>query len=248
MAGKLLLINPKRRRKASKKRRAFVRRNPMPPALARYWTKKRRGVNPKRRRYRRTSTKAATSAGRLLRYRRRNPVNVRGIFNQIVPMTIDATMGAAGAIAMDWAWGQINPRLPANLQSTPGQVGVGDAVKVAATVTLGTLLNRPTRGWSMRAARGALTVQMDRILRSFLPDTVKMQLAYAGPAPVVQGQLWTGPNRVYRGAGVLPNTMGALMRPGGKSPLLNGVGALMRPGGRTPLLNAAPRGGIRVRF
>lgn len=251
MAGKLLLINPKRRRKASSKRRAR-RRNPMPPALARYWAKK-RASNPKRRR--RSSAKAASIAARVLR-RRRNPApTLQGIFRQIVPMTVDATMGAAGAVAMDWAWGQINPRLPAALQSVPGQVGVGDAVKIAATVTLGTVLNRPTRGWAMRAARGALTVQMDKILRAYLPDTIKMQLAYAGPAPVMQGQLWTGPNRVYRGTALNPNTtgnpantMGALLRPGSRSPLLNGMGALMQPGGRSPLLNAAPQGGIRVRY
>lgn len=242
MAGKLLLINP-RRRKARKAKRRARSRNPMPPALAKYWAGKGR-----KRRARRRNPIAANP--RHVYRRRRNPVSVRGIFGQIVPMTVDAAMGAAGAIAMDWAWGQINPRLPAQMQSVPGQVGIGDAVKIAATVTLGSLLNRPTRGWAMRAARGALTVQMDRVIRSFLPDTVKMQLAYAGPAPVVQGQRWTGPNRVYRGAGVLPNTMGALMTPGSKSPLLNGVGALMTPGGRTPLLNAASaqRGGLRVRM
>jgi len=248
MAGKLLLINPRRRRRVSAKKRRARRHNAMPPALARYWAS-RRASNPKRRRkWKRPSDRAAHIAGRVLRHRRRNPVALGGILNRIVPMTVDAVTGAAGAVAVDWTWGQINSRLPATLQTAPGSVGVGDAVKVAATVALGTLLDRPTRGLAMKAAKGALTVQMDRIIRQFLPDNIRMSLAYAGPAPVVQGQAWTGPNRVYRGAS--PSTVGALMRPGGQSPLLSGtqMGALMRPGAPSPLLNAAPRGGLRVRY
>lgn len=243
MAGKLLLINPKRRRKATaKKRRSSRRRNPMPGAVAYFFAKKRRRHAAKR-----------THAHRRVRgvsQRRRNPLNVRGLVGQVVPMTVEAAVGAAGSIGLDYLWGQVNPYLPPTLQSKPGAVGVGDAVKIAATVAVGSLANRMTRGFAMRAARGALTVQMERIIKSFLPDAIKSQLAYAGPAPVVNGQWWSGPNRVMRGA-----NLNALMRPGSRSPLLNGaMGALMRPGSASPLLSRAPQlgasaaSGIRMRY
>lgn len=171
---------------------------------------------------------------------------MRGLFSAVVPMTTDAAMGAAGSLAIDWAWGQINPRLPANLQAVPGRLSIGDAVKVLGTVALGTLTNRATRGFGMRAAKGALTVQLERIFRASLPEAVRMQLAYASPAAVTGGTWWAGPNRVYRGSPLtLPNTMGALQRPGGRTPLLN---ALQRPGGRTPLLNQIGGGSAGIRF
>jgi hypothetical protein len=231
MAGQLLLINPSRRRgghKAKRRRHHHAKRrhNPMPAALARYWAHKGGAHHKRRRRH---------------HARRHNPLRaprtMKGFLGQVVPMTAEAAMGAAGSLAIDWVWGQVNPRLPAAMQSAPGKVGVGDAVKVIGTVALGTLTNRATRGFGMKAARGALTVQLERILRAALPDSVRMQLAYASPAAVTSGTWWSGPNRIYRGSPLaLPNTMGALQRPGGRTPLLN---ALQRPGGRSPLMSGA---------
>lgn len=247
MAGKLLLINPARRRKASaKKRRASSRkRNPMPAGLARYFAKKGR----------RKGARRARGGGRVARGRRRNPIAVGGIVRKLQPMVVEAGIGAAGAIGMEYLWGKVNPMLPPSLQSAPGKVGVGEAVKVLATVLIGSVADRPTKGLAMRGARGALAVQLYNIARSMLPASFVQQLAYVGPAPVVQGTWWVGPNAVRRGASV--STMGALMRPGA-TPLLSGVGALMQPGGATPLLSgvrpsvqrlsANAPGGIQVRY
>lgn len=247
MAGKLLLINPRRRRKASAKKRRSAkrvhrRRNPMPASLKSFFAGKRKRSTGKR--VHRTRRRLAR-----VHRRRRNPVSVRGFVSQVGPMTVDATLGAAGAIGLEYVWGFINPKLPASLQSMPGKLGIGDAVKVLATVAIGTTLNRATKGFAMRGAKGALTIQAYNILKAMLPASITQNLAYAQPAPVINGQAWIGPNAVYRGAplGPLQNTMGALMKPGSRTPLLNGagVGALMRPGG-SPLLSRV-RAGMPLR-
>lgn len=230
MAGEMLLIsNPggrRRRRKASgsgKKRRSR-RRNPMPFGLAKFHAKRRRRSGKRR------------AGARRHVARRRNP-SLRGIFAQVMPMTIEAATGAAGSLGLDYLWGQINPRLPPALQSVSGKVGVGDVVKIGVTVALGQLASGATKGFSKRAAQGALTVQLERIMKTFLPDTIRMQLAYAQPAQVITGQYFTGPNRMRRGASM---QMRALQRPGGGTPLLSSVGALQRPRGPTQLLSMAP--------
>lgn len=223
----LLISNPggrRRRRKASAgKKRRSRRRNPMPFGLAKFHAKRRRHGAKRRR-----------SGARRHVARRRNP-SLRGIFGQVMPMTMEAATGAIGSIGLDWLWGQINPRLPPAMQSISGKVGVGDVVKIGATVAIGQLASGATRGFSKRAAQGALTVQLERIIKSFLPDTIRMQLAYAQPAQVITGQYFTGPNRVRKGS-----SLQALQRPGGRSPLLSSVGALQRPGGRSQLLSLAP--------
>lgn len=229
MESKMLLIsNPARRRKhrAAKKRHARRARNPMPAGLAKF-------LHSRRRRHgKRRSSSRVRSLRAISRRRTRNP-SMRGLFGALMPMTVEALSGAAGSLALDYLWGQINPRLPATLQSAPGKVGVGDAVKVVATVAIGQLTNRMTRGFGQRAARGALTVQFERIIRSQLPDAIRMQLAYAQPAGVINGQYWTGPNRVRQGAGLR-----ALQPRGGPTPLLSGLGALQRPGAPSQLLSA----------
>lgn len=216
----VLLINPRRRRKAKKakarrvrstaKRASYKRkRNPLS-------MRKVRRVNPIRK------------MGR----RRRNPIKLGGLFSGVVPMVKDAVVGAAGSVAIDFAHAKVNPMLPAMLQTAPGKVGAGDAVKAVMTVAIGKLLSRFTRGMSVKAAQGALTVQMDRIVRTVLPTTISAQLsAYNVPAAVVMGTNRIGPNRMATG-------FNAYARPGGATPLLS---AYARPGSPTPLLSSARR-------
>lgn len=222
MAGQMLLINPRKRkaRKTAKRRARKVssrKRNPVSVAAV-----TRRAANPKRRRaVRRRRNPIAARRGR-------NPISARDMFAGIVPMLQNAAIGAGGAIAVDAAMAQVNRFLPVNMQPTPGAVGLNDAVKAVVTVALGTLLSRPTRGMSKIAAAGALTVQMDKAVRTFLPATVKAQLAYGTVAPVVPGRMTVQPNA---------QRMAAYTRPGSATPLLS---AYTRPGAATPLLSRGP--------
>lgn len=139
----------------------------------------------------------------------------------------DAAIGGAGAITMDVIMGQINGFLPASLQTQKTTIGVGDAVKAALTALLGTMLNKATKGLSMKMARGALTAQAYEIMSGLVPATMTMgSLAYMSPAAIVQGTNRVGPTR----GGMLQ----AYQRPGGRTPLLS---AYLAPGTRSPMLN-----------
>jgi hypothetical protein len=164
----MLLINPRKRtrRKAVRKTVARRRRNPIAKA-----SRSRRALNPVR-----AIRPRAVSAIRrrknpvsLLRRRRRNPIKIGTTASGIMGMVKEALIGGAGSIGVDLAYGYIAPMLPASLQRTPGRVGVGDAVKAVATVLIGNVLSKPTRGLSVKMAKGALTVQATEILRTFVP-------------------------------------------------------------------------------
>lgn len=209
---KMILVNPRARRKTTAKRR---RRNPAP--AVKVVTVKARRRNP-------------IAAVRRRVTRRRNPINIGFAGVNLMTSIKGALVGAGGAIAVDAAWGQVQPYLPAALQRTPGQVGAGEAVKAAATVLAGQLLKKATRGLSQKMAEGALTVQAAEILRGFVPASVTMGgLAYAVPGRVVNGNARVGP--IMRNGG-----MRAYMPPG-QTALLN---AYMRPGS-TALLSSAAR-------
>lgn len=222
----MLLINPRKRRKAAKKAKRRVRRSN--PVSYRAVTRRAKVASNPRRRSRRRNPIA-----RAMR-RRRNPIAVRGIIGSIVPMLMDAAVGAAGAIAVDAVMGQVNKYLPTSMQPTPGAVGTNDAIKMVTTITLGHALSRPTRGLSRKAAAGALTVQMDKAIRSFLPAAVKSQLAYGTVAPVVPGRMTVAPNA---------QRMNAYTPPGAATPLLN---AYTPPRAASPLLNGRSYGNARV--
>jgi hypothetical protein len=153
-------------------------------------------------------------------------MGLRGLTSGIMPAVTDALVQGGGAVAFDVIHAQIARFLPPMLQRTPGAIGIGDAVKAIGTVMVGRLLNRPTRGLAMRAAKGALTVQAYDMIRGFVPATLTM--GYAGAGMVVPGVSRIGPNRAV--------TMGRYTAPNTRSPLLN---AYTAPNGPTPLLNAA---------
>lgn len=234
----LLLVNPRKRaRRASTKarKRRSRRRNPIANLGA--YVKRRRtvsrgisGLSRRRRVHRRRRNPIGLSglARRRVysRRRRRNPIMGGGLVRNFMTMVKDAGVGAAGAVAVDIAMGQVNRFLPASLQRVPGKVGVGDAVKAAITVVLAKVLSRPTRGLSVKMGQGALTVQMHSILAGFVPPT--LQLGYLVPGRVVDATARVGPMQVRQG-------MNAYVRAGTPSPLLS---AYTRPG-VTPLLSGA---------
>ena len=234
----MLLINPRRRRarKARKagrsaaqraatrrlvamnrSRRRARRSNPAPAIVA---------MNPRRRRM----SRRRSNPIRMIR-RRRNPAMLGGFnFRTVVSAMQDALIQGGGAVAMDLLHGQINRFLPAMLQRTPGQVGLGDVVKASITVLVGTALRGPTRGLSMKAATGSLTVQAYDIVKNLLPST--MQLGYMTPGVITQGQASVGPNRGMVGRYTQPGATPLLNRytQPGASPLLNGNPARLREG------------------
>ena len=244
----MLLINPRRRKarrnpakrsaaqraatrrmiaanrsRSNPARRRARRRNPEMPAIV--------SMNPRRRRMARRSNPV-----RMIR-RRRNPAMLGGFsFRSVVSAMQDALVQGGGAVAMDLLHGQINRFLPAMLQRTPGQVGLGDVVKASITVLIGTALKGPTRGLSMKAATGSLTVQAYDIVKNLLPTT--MQLGYMTPGVITQGASRVGPNR---------GIVGRYTAPGAPTPMLNRYTAP----GATALLNgrnmARVREGVTIR-
>ena len=236
---KMLLVNPSPRRA---KRRA----SPAQIAnRARFAAAARRRSNPvaaKRRRRRNPvpplpvmrATRAArrsTGLNAVSRHRRRrNPINLRGLStSSYITMLKDGFVSGAGAVAVDLAYGQISSYLPASMQRT-ATPGVGDAVKALVTVVLGSLLKGPTRGLSVTAARGALTVQAHGLIANLLPSA--MTLGYSNPAMVTNVSNRIGPNRLngrngrvgqYTDPGV-SNLLSRFTAPGSTSPLLSEIG------------------------
>lgn len=236
----VLLLNPAKRRKARRRnpspaqraaRAKFAamararRRNPAHPAVA-------YAANPRRRRrYARRRNPAMPLAAyrRVARARRRNPIGGINLIG-IMSMAKNAAIQGAGAVAVDMAFGYINPLLPANLRDTGTGLTAGTAIKVLITGALGQLLDRPTRGLARKAAEGALTVQAHRIVGQLLPQLgLSGRLGYATPASRVVSYS----PRVAPGV----TNMGMYV-PGGR-PLLNGVGAYTRPGVAPMMLNGA---------
>ena len=234
----MLLINPRRRTRKARKagrsaaqraatrrlvamnrsRRRARRRNPAPAAVV--------AMNPRRRRM----SRRRSNPIRMIR-RRRNPAMLGGFsFRSVIGAMQEALIQGGGAVAMDLLHGQINRFLPAMLQRTPGQVGLGDVVKASITVLVGTALRGPTRGLSMKAATGSLTVQAYDIVKNLLPST--MQLGYMTPGVITQGAANVGPNRGMVGRYTQPGATPLLNRytQPGASPLLNGNPARMREG------------------
>lgn len=220
------LVAMNRARRANPKRRKTARRrNPVAAPLAPV------ALSAARRRRRRNPLARMTRRTR----RRRNPAMLGGgLMRGLVPMMTDALVQGGGAVAFDVIHGQLARFLPPMLQRTPGQVGVGDAVKAVGTVIVGRLLNGPTRGLSMRAAKGALTVQAYDLVRTFVPANLTM--GYAGAGMVSQGVARIGPNR---------GAMARYTSPSARSPLLN---AYTAPGGATPLLSRAVPARVREGF
>lgn len=237
----MLILNPsarpRKRRKTAKRaspaqrraRKAFAsmarRRNPAPVVAA---------VRSNIRRRRRNPVAAA-------RRRRRNPIGsgAKLSVKSIMSMVKDAAIGGAGAVGMDVLMGKINPHLPVSLQLSPTKIGAGDAVKALATVVLGKVLKKPTRGLSEKMALGALTTQARDLISTMLPASVTVAgLGYSNPAHVVAGSNRIGPIRnVSRNTGA---QLAAYTRPG-QTPLLNGMGAYMAPGRTALLSGSSPR-------
>lgn len=214
MSGELLLINPRRRRKSAKRKTTARRRNPI--AAVKHAPKRRR--NP-----------IAAMRRKVLGRRRRNPISLGVSQKDFLDGVKQALVGASGAVAMDLIMGQINPHLPAGLQTNANNVGVGDAVKAGITVVLGKMLSKSTRGMSQRMAVGALTVQAHTIASAYLPATATV--GFYSPAKVANGSGRVGPIRrgvnAFNPAGSQTPMLGRF-NSHSASPMLNGMSPALR--------------------
>lgn len=250
----ILLLNPKGRTKMKKRRTAAqkrataklvamnrARRKTGARKVRRVSSVKRRravsvtvAANPAPRRRRRSVRRSNPAA--VVRRRRRNPISLGGgkLGGLLAPMK-EAAIQGAGAVAFDIGFGYVNSYLPASLQRTPGRVGLGDAVKAVITVVAGQALAKVTKGYSRKAAVGALTIQARDIVASMLPaqTAAVAGLGYAVPGRVINASARVNPNRTTMGAYVpgRPPLLNAYTQPG-VSPMLNGRrgGALEREG------------------
>lgn len=245
----LAIFNPvKRRRASTKKRRPAakraspsrkrrVRRNPA-PVVAAVKRKIRRARVGAKRRVRRNPTARRIGMGSF------SVKNVTAVLK-------DAAIGGAGAVAVDFAMGQLNKHLPANMQPVAGEVGVNDAIRAAATLMVAHFAPRSMKGIVSKAAAGALTVQaygVAQILAAKFAPSVVNGVGYASPAAISRGTARISPI-------VRPQGVNAYMAPGSRSPLLAGrggsgqFGAFTAPGSRSPLLsraaNVAMREGVK---
>lgn len=165
MAGKLLLINPRKRRG---KRRRGRKRNPV-------------AANPRRRSLRR--------AHRSFRRRRHNP-SMRSMTRQIVPQVIGAAQNAGGALLTDAAFTYIP--LPVMLKTGPlGMVSralMAFGVGMLSSFVVGQRI-------AGRFVEGALTVQAYGIMRPLVAGVVPLAgheiegMGYYSPGLILQDDL-----------------------------------------------------------
>jgi len=181
MSGQLLLINPKKRkakRTATKrrvKRKATSHRRSAPGVVM---------ANPSPRRKRRLSA-LRTKVKRASRKYRRNPAP-RLSLNSITGMAKDAAIGAAGALAVDVAFGYAKGILPASMQAPINADGSLNPLYYAAkgglAVLVGVLGAKVTKQAGHMAA-GSLTVSAYELMRSLVPMSVNLG-NYTNAAPL----------------------------------------------------------------
>jgi len=183
----ILLANPVGRRRS--RRRHARRRRPMTALQRKYFGPRRRARVTRMRR----NPVAAASVGALPRRRsRRRRVaayvgrarrrfSSSGIGSFISQEMMPASVGAAGALALDLAWGYLP--LPATLTSGP----LAPVVRVAGAVGIG-LLAQFAMGatFGRRVLNGALTVTMYDLGKGWLMDALPAPAA-ALPAPGANG-------------------------------------------------------------
>lgn len=159
---KMIAVNKARRRAASPKRKAR-RRNPVAPLANPRRTvraSKARRSSPKRR----TSASAASSAGRTLRFRRKNPVDVGFLSSFTRDTLMPSAIGGAGALGLDVLIA-VAP-IPDAMKSGPFK----PVVRVAGAVALGMLAGFVTsERTAQQVTAGAVTV--------VLYDTMKAMMA-----------------------------------------------------------------------
>lgn len=161
---KMIAANRARRKAASggtTKRKAARRVSRAKPRAQR---RPARASNPApmvKRKARRPSKRAATAAGRTLRYRRKNPVG--GVSAFVKGTLVPSAVGGAGALVLDLAMNMLP--LPPAMKTGP----MRPVVKVVGAIGLGMLASKVTsRQTGGQVAAGALTVTLYELARGAL--------------------------------------------------------------------------------
>jgi len=87
----------------------------------------------------------------------------------VMPVMREGFLGAAGALALDAAWGYINPKLPATVSSSPY---LQFAVKCLAAVGVGFIGGKVLRGKGRDLAVGGVTVAAHDMLKGVLQTSL----------------------------------------------------------------------------
>jgi hypothetical protein len=162
----MLVANPKRRRKHRKHARR--RSNP-------HRRHARRRHNPRRRR-----ATGYLVGSRRIRRRKMNPhrrhrrhhnpsFSLGSVKGMIKPVLKEGFIAATGAIALDAAWGYINPKLPATIASSPY---LQFAVKCLVAIGVGVVGGKVLRGRARDLAVGGVTVAAHDMLKNVLQTSL----------------------------------------------------------------------------
>jgi len=161
----LMLVNPRKRkparRKATSKRKTTAKRRTS-PVKRRTSVAKRRSTSAKRRTY------------------KRNP-SARGMLNRVLERQVKpAAVQAAGALAVDIAYGFLNRFIPAQFTEGPLRHltrGVG-AIGISAVAA-----NFVKQSWANEMAKGSLTVVMHDAAKEAIGGVMpQLPLGYYSPA------------------------------------------------------------------
>lgn len=86
-----------------------------------------------------------------------------------MPTLKEGLIGAGGALALDAAWGYINPKLPATISSSPY---LQFAVKCLAAIGVGMIGGKLLKGKARDLAVGGVTVAAHDMLKSVLQTSL----------------------------------------------------------------------------
>lgn len=87
----------------------------------------------------------------------------------VKPVLMEGLVGAGGALALDAAWGYINPQLPSTISSSPY---LQFAVKCLAAIGVGFIGGKVLKGKGRDLAVGGVTVAMHDMLKSVLQSSL----------------------------------------------------------------------------
>lgn len=218
MAELMLVANPKRRKRRRSRSRSRRRSNPH----RRHRTHRRHRArrNPSYRRHRRHVT-----------HRRRNPsmrgLSARSLKGMVMPVMKEGFLGAAGALALDAAWGYINPKLPTTIASSPY---LQFAVKCLAAVAVGFVGGKVLRGKGRDLAVGGVTVAAHDMLKGVLQTSLPSVFGSGGTLALSgyghMGAYLSGSAPIV-GTATFPRTYQM------KNPGFSGVGAYLSGSGMT---------------
>jgi len=96
-------------------------------------------------------------------------MSMGGLKGMVMPVLKEGLIGATGALALDAAWGYINPQLPATISSSPY---LQFAVKCLAAIGVGFVGGKVLKGKGRDIAVGGVTVAMHDMLKSVLQTSL----------------------------------------------------------------------------